>query len=165
MIIRPERKDDFAAIYELVRIAFQTAKVSSGKEQDFVDKVRAGTSYIPELALVAEENGELLGHIMLTIAAIDNGGKKFPALLVAPLAVALPHRGRGIGAALMKEGLARASGLGHSIAVLAGAPDYYARFGFKAVGGIEHDGVPGRFVLVLALRPGALSGVVGKIIY
>lgn len=66
MIIRRETSEEFPRIYALVKTAFQTAKVADGNEQDFVSQLRAGGGYIPELALVAEENGSLIGHIMLT---------------------------------------------------------------------------------------------------
>ena len=55
MIIRQETKEDFKEIYKLVKNAFETARVSNGKEQDYVNELRASSKYIPELALVVEE--------------------------------------------------------------------------------------------------------------
>ena len=49
-----------------MKLAFETAHVSNGEEQDFVNQLRAEGNYIPRLALVAEEDGKLIGHIMLT---------------------------------------------------------------------------------------------------
>lgn len=46
ILIRQEKPSEFKAIYELVKIAFQTAKVSSGDEQDFVDRLRAPAEII-----------------------------------------------------------------------------------------------------------------------
>ena len=66
MIIRQEKPDEFKNIYDLVKTAFQTAKVANGKEQDYVDKLRASGNYIPKLALIAEVDEKLVGHIMLT---------------------------------------------------------------------------------------------------
>lgn len=66
-IIRQETEQDHPAIYDLIRTAFETAKVSDGDEQDFAVNLRNNSKlYIPELALVAEEGGKLIGHIMLT---------------------------------------------------------------------------------------------------
>ena len=65
MIIRQEINLN-SKIFIIDKIAFETARVSNGNEQDFVNRLRASGSYIPELALVAEENGKLVGHIMLT---------------------------------------------------------------------------------------------------
>ena len=91
MTIRQATPKDFDAIYSLVKTAFQTAKVSDGGEQDFVLKLRKG-SYIPELELVAEEDGVLIGHIMLTGASIRENGGCIGTLILAPLSEALDWR-------------------------------------------------------------------------
>ncbi|MDD5648587.1 MAG: hypothetical protein PHY03_06600 [Dehalococcoidia bacterium] len=80
MIVRRERAEEFPEIYKLVEVAFQTAKVTNGKEQDFVNQLRAGGNYIPELAPVAEEGGKLIGHIMLTKTYINGNNNKYETL-------------------------------------------------------------------------------------
>lgn len=92
MTIRTETSDEFPQICELIRVAFETAKVSAGTEQDYVDCLRNSGGYIPELALVAEEAGQLIGYIMLTRIAVVNVTDKFESLLLAPVCVALEHR-------------------------------------------------------------------------
>ena len=72
LIIRQEKSSEFQYIYDFVRVAFETAKVSNGKEQDFVNRLRASDRYIPELALVAEKNAKIVGHIMLTKTHVTN---------------------------------------------------------------------------------------------
>ena len=144
MTIRQATPEDFDAIYSLVKTAFQTAKVSDGDEQDFVLKLRKGR-YIPELELVRE-----------------NGGC-FGTLLLAPLSVALEWRAKGIGAALIREALAKAAALGHSSAVLIGDPGYYGRFGFHSAASISYPGVPGEYTLACELTPGALRNISGAI--
>lgn len=160
MHIRPERPEDYSAIRRFVETAFKTAQVASGTEQDFVEQLRAGKGYIPELALVAEEDGELAGHVMLTaISLTRRDNAEMPVLLLAPLSVALARRNRGIGSALVREALSRAGGRGYAGVFLCGNPDYYGRFGFARASrmGIGHTGdIPDRFVLGLELSPGAL---------
>lgn len=56
--IRTEKPQYFLGIYNLIKVAFQTAEVSNGKKQDFVNELQSGGNCIPELALVAEENGQ-----------------------------------------------------------------------------------------------------------
>lgn len=162
MTIRQATPEDFDVIYSLVQTAFQTAKVSDGDEQDFVLKLRKGR-YIPELELVAEENGVLIGHIMLTGASIRENGGGFDTLILAPLSVALEWRAKGVGAALIREALAKATSLGHSSAVLIGDPAYYGRFGFHAIPSITYPGVPGEYTLACELAPGALQNISGAI--
>ena len=60
MIVRPERSADFAAIAALVRAAFD-----SPVQPKLVDDLRDSPGYLPELALVAEDD-EPVGHVMFT---------------------------------------------------------------------------------------------------
>ncbi len=147
-----------------LRVAFQTAKVSNGKEQDFVNHLRSGGNYIPELALVAEENGKLVGHIMFTRTYIVNGDTKYETLLVAPLSVVLDSRNKGIGSGLIKEGFKLAREMGYKSVVLVGDPAYYHRFGFRTAAdfGIKptHE-IPDENVMACELVPHALKEVNG----
>ena len=167
MKIRPERREEFPLLYEFVRTAFATAKVSDGTEQDFVDRLRAGSGYLPALALVAEEDGALLGHIMFTETRIRlaAGGER-TILLLAPLAVALEHRGRGIGSALVREGFRIAREMGYGAVALCGDPAYYGRFGFRESAGtygIVQPGMEARYCLACELVPSALGDAAGEL--
>lgn len=168
MNIRPENKTDYQAIYDLVLTAFKTAKVSSGDEQNFVGRLRESEAYIPELALVAEEEGRLIGHIMLTRTNIATERGSFFLLLLAPLSVVLDRRGQGVGGGLIETACARARALGHRAVILVGDPAYYRRFGFSpaAAFGIENtNGIPHPFVMARELTPDALSGMKGSITF
>ena len=102
--VRQEREAEFPAIYELIRTAFATAEVSDGDEQDFANRLRIHGNYIPELALVAECQGKLIGHIMLTRTVVtQDDGTPYEALMIAPLSVVLDYRNQGVGSALLKE--------------------------------------------------------------
>ena len=166
MLIRREKPEEFSQIYDLVKVAFQTAKVTNGKEQDFVNQLRSSGNYIPELALVAEENGELIGHIMLTETYIVNNGNKFKTLLLAPISVVLEYRNRGIGSNLIKESFRLAREMGYTSVLLVGDPAYYHRFGFKAAinFGIKHTlSIPNENVMACELVQDALYGISGTI--
>ena len=114
MIIRRETPEEFSMIYDLVKVAFQTAKVSDGKEQDFVNQLRNSGNYIPELALVAEESGKLIGHIMLTKTYITSDKNKFETLLLAPISVALEYRNKGVGSKLITQSFKLAKKMGYT---------------------------------------------------
>ena len=105
-------------------------------------------------------DGVLIGHIMLTGASIRENGGCFGTLLLAPLSVALEWRAKSIGAALIREALAKAAALGHSSAVLIGDPGYYGRFGFHSAASISY---PGEYTLACELTPGALRNISGAI--
>ena len=72
-------------------------------------------------------------------------------------------RAKGIGAALVREALAKAAVLGHSSAVLIGDPAYYNRFGFHSAASISYPGVPKEYTLACELMPGALRNISGSI--
>jgi len=164
MIVRREKPEEFPQIYDLVKVAFQTAKVSNGKEQDFVNQLRSSNNYISELALVAEENGGLIGHIMLTKTYIVNNSNKFETLLLAPISVVLEHRNKGVGSNLIRESFKLAKEMGYTSVLLVGDPAYYHRFGFKAAVnfGIKHvQNIPDENVMACELVPDALHGISG----
>ena len=165
--IRAEREAEYAEIYDLVKTAFETAKVSDGDEQDYLNKLREDKErYIPDLALVAELCGALVGQVILTKTYVAAESGKEESLLLGPVAVLLGFRERGIGAALINEALARAKNLGFRAVFLCGDPAYYGRFGFKSVSDydITYDmDIPAQYVLVCELQPDWLKRIKGKI--
>lgn len=167
MYIRLEKKEDFKKIYDLVKKAFETAGVKNGDEQNVVDRLRAGPDYVPDLALVAEKNGRVIGHIMLTEGQLCREGQGRTILLLGPLSVALEHRSAGIGAALITEALNRAREKWYEAVFLVGDPAYYGRFGFTSISemGLKPSiDIPAQYVQVFELIPGALSDQRGAVI-
>ena len=166
MIIRQEKKEEFKEIYDLVKLAFETANVSNGQEQEFVNQIRAEGNYIPKLALVAEEDGRIIGHVMLSRTFVKEGAKRHTVLLLAPLSVKLEHRNRGVGGALVRESLRIAKDMGYKAVFLVGNPAYYHRFGFQSAAsfGIRHMmGVPDEYVMACELEPGYFTQIKGTV--
>ena len=83
MKIRQETPKDYEEVYELIREAFASAEHADGNEQDLVEALRKGDAFIPELSLVAEEDGQLAGHILFTKAQVGEA----EVLALAPLSV------------------------------------------------------------------------------
>lgn len=161
MEIRQEQERDYPEIYRLVKDAFAGAEHADGKEQDLVGDLRRGAAYLPELALVAEEDGILAGHIMLTRAAV--GGK--PVLVLAPLSVKPEFQRQGVGTALMREAHKIAEDLGYAYILVLGSERYYPRVGYRPAeefGAAVPEGIPSVNFMALRLREDAepLSGAV-----
>lgn len=157
---------DFSAVYHLIQTAFLTAEHKDGDEQDFAVNLRNSENYIPELDLVAEADGKLIGHIMFTKTYVARpDGSKFDTLLVAPLSVLLEYRSIGVGFALMKEGFHIATTMGYTSVFLIGDPNYYQRFGYQLTQlyGIGHESLPAEYVMTKELTTGALDGITGLI--
>lgn len=159
MRIRQEREQDYPEIYRLVKDAFAGAGHADGNEQDLVEALRKGEAYLPELALVAEKDGLLAGHIMLTRAAV--GGS--PVLVLAPLSVRPEFQRQGVGAALMQEAHKIAKARGEDYILVLGSENYYPRAGYRPaeeLGITVPEGFPSASFMALRLREGArpLSG-------
>ena len=126
MIIRQETPKDYVAVYQLIKESFASAKHCDGNEQDLVAALRKSTSFVPELSLVAEINGEIAGHILFTEAKITSE----TVLVLAPLSVLPKFQRQGIGSALIKAGHTIAKEMGYSYCVVLGSETYYPRFGY-----------------------------------
>lgn len=130
MDIKPFVLEDLPQVQALLRQAFQRPESDPRfNEWTFAQRLPADPGYRPGLCLVAREAGEAVGYSALTIAEI--GGSQ--GLALGPLAVKEEYRGRGIGSALVEEGLRRAKEENYPwVAVLGG--EYYTRFGFEPAG-------------------------------
>jgi putative acetyltransferase len=147
--IRDEMERDWKAIHQVVSAAFgQTA------EANLVAALRATGDSV--LSLVAEENTQLVGHVMLS-----KMGAPFPALALAPVSV-IPARQRlGIGSALIRKALSRAREDGWAAIFVLGDPAYYERFGFdrEAAAGFASPYAGNHFMtLNLVQSPAATTG-------
>lgn len=126
--IRPERSSDHAVIYALTQRAFAPMPFAAGNEQDLVDALRNAGAL--SLSLVAERDGEILGHVALSPAAHDSGEEGWFGL--GPISVEPAHQRSGIGAALIAEAKTWLRARAAHGCILVGDPGYYSRHGFHA---------------------------------
>ncbi|SCL22529.1 putative acetyltransferase [Micromonospora nigra] len=128
--LRPEQPADTGAIRRVLAAAFARPDVATPPEVGLVDELRDDDAWIPELAMVAEYGGEIVGYALLTRVRVTTERGAAPALALGPVAVA-PHRQRiGLGAAVVQAALDAATELGERLVVVLGDPAYYRRFGF-----------------------------------
>jgi putative acetyltransferase len=121
-MIRHVRPMDHLAIEAVIAAAF-----GRGDEGDLVNRLRADGDVVFEL--VAEQAGEVVGHILFSRLWADR--RELYAAL-APLAVRPDLQNSGLGSALVRAGLENGREFGcHGVLVL-GDPAYYGRFGFSA---------------------------------
>lgn len=161
MIVRAEYAADCEAIRAVNVRAF-------GRENEgrLVDALRASAHFIPELSLVAVDEGRVVGHILFSRIHIRTPDRVVPALALAPMAVLPERHHQGIGSALVQRGLEECRRLGHQIVVVVGHPRYYPRFGFSSARakGLEAP-FPDPVFMVQELTPGAFDGVAGTVEY
>ncbi|QDB79094.1 N-acetyltransferase [Georgenia wutianyii] len=134
MLIRRELPADVAVVSALTSAAFRSAPHSAPPvepggdpgEVALLARLRADPAWIPELSMVAVEDGDVVGHVLATRARV--GAE--PVLALGPVSV-LPDRQRaGVGTALMHAVLGAADALGEPLVGLLGDPAFYGRFGF-----------------------------------
>jgi predicted N-acetyltransferase YhbS len=125
MIIRQEKNEDFKSIYEINYQAFKQKN-----ESELIERIRSSKNFVPELSLIAEKNGKIVGHILLSKIKIK-GEKEYESLILAPLAVLPELQKQGIGEKLITEGLRKAKELGFSSVIVVGHKDYYPKYGFE----------------------------------
>lgn len=163
MIIRQERETDYKEIYELIKEAFASAEHADGNEQDLVTALRKGSDFVPKLALVAEIDGKLAGHIMFSKAKIGND----TVLALAPLSVKPEFQRLGVGTALMNKAHKIAKELGYQYSLVLGSEFYYPRVGYlpaEQFGVIVPEGIPSENLMILKLDENAES-IGGEVTY
>lgn len=126
MYIRKEENKDYKIVYSVVKSAFDGAEHTDGNEHNLVNALRDGDAFIPELSLVAEMDGKIVGHIMFTKAKVGDD----LVLALAPLSVLPEYQRRGIGMSLIKEGHKIAETLGYGYSVVLGSETYYPKAGY-----------------------------------
>lgn len=127
--------------------AFKTLAISNYTEQFIIEALRAAKA-LP-LSLVAEVDGRVVGHIAFSPVAISDGTTHWYGL--GPVSVLPEYQRQGIGKALIREGLTRLQDQGAKGCCLVGHPEYYRKFGFKNVAGLDLEGVPPEVFFALSL--------------
>jgi len=156
IIIRRETAADVRAIAEVTVAAFKTLPISNHTEQFIIAALRAANALT--VSLVAELAGRVVGHVAFSPVTISGGSQNWYGL--GPVSVLPEHQRRGIGKALIQEGLSILKGLSAQGCCLVGDPEYYKRLGFKHTTGLVHEGVPQEVFLVLSFDGDAPQGTV-----
>ncbi|QUG84940.1 GNAT family N-acetyltransferase [Bacillus nitratireducens] len=165
--IRQEQKNDYRKTEEVVQQAFLNEEFSDKKEHELVKRIRECDAFIPELSLVAVDEG-IVGHILLSKITIEQDGTSVESLALAPVSVARGHQKKGIGGKLIGAALEKAKELGYGAVVVLGHPEYYPKFGFKKACDWNIKApfeVPDEVFMVMELRENALEGVEGVVQY
>jgi putative acetyltransferase len=146
---RPGNEQDSRAILHIEYTAFKGhpmhAPGAEPTEHLIVERLRASGDLT--LSLLAEVDGEPVGHVTLSPAVV--GADRSGWYLLGPVGVLPPMQGRGIGSALIRDVLRRMREAGALGVVLVGDPGYYVRFGFARVPDLGYPGVPGQYVLAV----------------
>ncbi|MGB3491263.1 MAG: N-acetyltransferase [Elainellaceae cyanobacterium] len=123
--IRQEQPEDYEAIAQVHEQAF-----CGHNEAELVNAIRMSDRFIPELSLVAEWEGVVVGHLIISYADLV-GKDTYKLPILAPMGVVPEMQNRAVGSSLMRKAVAIADARGESLINLLGHPQFYPRFGFK----------------------------------
>lgn len=154
--IRPETPADIDAIRDITLAAFKTLEVSNQTEHFIVAALRAADALT--LSLVAERDGQVVGHIAFSPVVLSDGTPDWYGL--GPVSVAPECQRQGIGKALIEAGLAQLKARHARGVCLVGHPEYYRKFGFENTPGLALEGVPPEVFFALSFDGRVPQGTV-----
>lgn len=92
-VIRNERESDYNEVERITREAFYNLYIPGCMEHYLVRVMRGHEDFVPELDLVLELDGQVIGNIMYTKAALtDETGTKKEILTFGPVSIARSFR-------------------------------------------------------------------------
>jgi putative acetyltransferase len=127
-VIRTCSAEDGPAVRRVVTEAFTDRGPAVA---DLVDDLRATHGRVE---LVAEEDGQVVGHVLLSRSWVDARAALVEVLVLSPLSVAPGAQRRGLGSALVDAAVTETRSLGAPAVFLEGDPRYYSRRGFEPAG-------------------------------
>lgn len=129
--IRREKPEDYRIVEELIRDAFWDVNEPGATEHFMAHQMRGHEEFVPELDLVAEIDGVIVGSIMYTISTLTaEDGTVKKCLSFGPIGVHPNYQRQGIGKALMEESFSLARKMGYDSVIIFGHPGNYVARGF-----------------------------------
>lgn len=162
VVIRNETPADYRRVEEITRKAFYNLYVPGCSEHYLAHILRSHPDFVPQLDLVIELGGQVIGSIMYTRARlVDETGLEKPILTFGPLSVLPQYQRQGYGKRLLGHSFQKAAALGFDLIVIFGVPGNYVSRGFKSCRKYNvclPNGAYPAAMLVKELCSGALDG-------
>lgn len=163
LYVRGEKTADYDTIFEINKLAF-------GREDEgnLVNAIRKTRSYEFGFSLVAVKEDVILGHALFSKGFITHRNRRFKCLVLGPIAVLPEQQRRGVGKALIEEGLERAKEVGFGAVVVVGDPVYYGQFGFIPALSKKLRTtmkIPDENFMVKEISRNALRGIIGTVMF
>ncbi|NEJ72431.1 GNAT family N-acetyltransferase [Rhizobium phaseoli] len=155
MLMRYEAPGDIGAIHDLTSIAFAPMPYSEGTEAEIIRRLRASGDLA--ISLVAEDEGEILGHVAFSPVTINDVQDGWFGL--GPISVKPERQRQGIGKALIVRGLELLKERGATGCALIGNPEIYSRVGFSSDGQLMYLDLDKRLVQRIVFHGPTPSGM------
>ena len=164
-IIRLEREEDYREVEALTREAFWNVYRPGCLEHYVLHCYRNDAAFMPELDLVMEVDGKIIGHVMYAHSAIKaDNGSMIPIMTFGPISIAPEYKRQGYGKILLDYSMEQAEKKGAGALAIVGNIDFYGKSGFvpAKTRGIRYEDDPeADYFLIKELKPGFLDGISG----
>ena len=159
--IRNETSADYQVVEEITRQAFYNIYMPGCIEHYLVHIMREHADFIPELALVLELDGRVIGNVMYTKSKLlAEDGREMPALTFGPVCIRPGYQRKGYSKILLQHSFELAAEMGYAVIVIMGSPTNYVGLGFKSCArykvAMPNQQYPAA-LLVKELKPGVLN--------
>lgn len=169
IIIRREKENEYRAVENLTRESFWNVYRPGCMEHYVLHCYRTDPDFVPELDLVMEKDGELIGQVMYVRSHIDlEKGGKLPIMTFGPIGIAPAYKRQGYGKMLLDYSMEQARAMGAGALAITGNIGFYGKSGFVPAStcGVRYaDADPADkvvpYFLIRELEPGFLQGVSG----
>ena len=163
--IRTETPADYRTVENLTREAFWNVYRPGCTEHYVLHRFRGRPDFVPELDLVMEVEGKLVGHVMYVRSAIQtDDGRTVPIMTFGPISIAPEYKRRGYGTILLRCSMEKAKEMGAQALAITGNIDFYGKSGFvvsKTKGVRYEDDPDADYFLIAELEQGFLDGISG----
>ena len=165
IIIRNETSADYRTVENLTREAFWNVYRPECLEHYVLHTFRTDPAFVPELDLVMEKDGEIMGHVMYVRSAIKtDDGRTIPIMTFGPISIAPQFKRQGYGKVLLEYSMEKAKEMGAGALAITGNIGFYGKSGFvvsKNRGVRYEDDPDADYFLITELEPGFLNGITG----
>lgn len=163
--IRVEEPRDYETVEHLTRDSFWNVYRPGCTEHFVLHRYRTNSDFIPELSLVMETDGKIIGHVMFSKAKIelDEDGV-LQSWTFGPISIHPDYKRKGFGLKLLNHALEKARNMGIGFICMEGNFEFYKHAGFVLASrlGIHYHAEPKDaevpYFLAQELIPGFLNG-------
>lgn len=167
--IRLENETEYREVENLVRESFWNVYRPGCLEHFVLHELRKNPDFVPELDLILEKDGKIIGQNMFMRAVIQSDdGREIPIMTMGPIGILPEFKRMGYGKFLLDHSLERAAERGCGALCFEGNIDFYGKSGFRPASefGIRYHGLPegedASFFLCRELIPGYLDDITGE---